>query len=193
MPSSYSVPSEKSHCALFVDYREKKLLTVVGEVSVKRAYYHDKECHSGFCPKDTSLDIVATSYSPGVRRLMSRVGAMRPFGLGQQDLYELADIRVNAKEVERISQMVGDQVEMFHHAQAETAMCDNVIPIKAVPRLYVSMDGTGVPVVKKETTDRRGKDGGQAKTREAKLGCIFTQTSLDQQGRPIRDEQSTSV
>ena len=187
-----TIPCEKGHSALFVDYREKKLLTIVGEVSVKRAYYYDKECHSGFCPKDTSLDIVATSYSPGVRRLMSRVGAMRPFGLGQQDLYELADIRINAKEVERISQLVGDQVEMFHHTQAEAAMLDNVIPIKAVPRLYISMDGTGVPVVKKETADRRGKDGGQAKTREAKLGCIFTQTSLDQEGRPIRDEQSTS-
>jgi len=64
--------------------------------------------------------------------------------------------------------------------------------MKSVPRLYVSMDGTGVPVVKKETTDRQGKNGDQAKTREAKLGCIFTQTTIDKDGRPIRDEQSTS-
>ena len=186
------IPCEQGHSAQFVDYREKKLLTVLGEVTVKRAYYHDKECHSGFCPKDTSLDIVATSYSPGVRRLISKVGAMRPFGLGHQDLQELAGILVNAKEVERVSQMVGDQVEVFHSAQAEAALSDKVIPIKAVPRLYVSMDGTGVPVVKRETADRRGKDGGQAKTREAKLGCIFTQTGLDKEGRPMRDEQSTS-
>lgn len=27
---------------------------------------------------------------------------------------------------------------------------------------------------------------------EAKLGCIFTQTSLNQQGRLVRDEQSIS-
>ena len=183
---------KQGHSAQFVDYREKKLLTVLGEVSITRAYYHDKECHSGFCPKDTSLDIVATSYSPGVRRLMSKVGAMRPFGLGHQDLQELAGIRVNAKEVERVSQMVGDQIEVFHGGQAEAALSGRVIPIKAVPRLYVSMDGTGVPVVKRETADRRGKDGGQAKTREAKLGCIFTQTGVDMKGRPIRDEQSTS-
>ncbi len=51
-------------------------------------------------------------------------------------------------------------------------MLDNVIPFKTAPRMYVSMDGTGVPVVKRKTADRRGKDGGQAKTREAKLGCI---------------------
>jgi hypothetical protein len=107
-------------------------------------------------------------------------------------LYDLADIRVTAKEVERQSHIVGDQIEQFHNGQAEAALSDKVIPIRAVPRMYVSMDGTGVPVVKSETADRRGKDGGQAKTREAKLGCIFTQTNLDKEGRPIRDEQSTS-
>jgi hypothetical protein len=187
-----TIPCEQGRTAQFVDYREKTLLTVLGEVTVKRSYYHDKEGHSGFCPKDDALDIVATSYSPGVRRLMSKVGAMRPFGLGHQDLYELADIRVTAKEVERQSHIVGGQIESFHSTQAEAALSGKVVPNKAVPRLYISMDGTGVPVVKKETTDRRGKDGGQAKTRESKLGCIFTQTGIDKDGRPIRDEQSTS-
>jgi len=45
------IPCEKGHTALFVEYREKKLLTVLGDVTVKRAYYHDKECHSGFWSK----------------------------------------------------------------------------------------------------------------------------------------------
>jgi len=183
---------DHGHTAKFEGYREKKLLTVLGEVTLKRAYYHDKACHVGFSPKDESLDIVGTGYSPGVRRLMSKVGAMRPFGLGHQDLHELAGIRVTAKEVERQSQVVGSQVESFQCMQAEASLSDNVIPIRSVPRMYISMDGTGVPVIKRETTERRGKDGGQAKTREAKLGCIFTQTGYDEKGRPVRDEQSTS-
>jgi hypothetical protein len=55
------------------------------------------------------------------------------------------------------------------------------------------MDGTGVPVVKKETAGRKGKSKyGEAKTRETKLGCVFTQTGLDQKGRPVRDDDSTS-
>ena len=53
------------------------------------------------------------------------------------------------------------------------------------------MDGTGVPVVKKETANRKGKNG-EAKTREAKLGCVFTQTTVDEKGYPVRDECSTS-
>ena len=55
------------------------------------------------------------------------------------------------------------------------------------------MDGTGVPVVKKETVDRKGKlDGLPAHTREAKLGCVFTQTAWDEEGFAIRDPDSTT-
>ena len=188
-----TIPCEKDHRYEFIEFRDKKLLTVLGSVTVTRAYYYDRECRSGHCPKDRVLDIEGTSYSSGVRRMMSKVGAYRPFGLGHEDLYELADIRVSAKEVERISQMVGDQAEAFHAAEADASLLDTVVPIRPVPRMYVCMDGTGVPVVKKETTGRQGKgEGGQAKTREAKLGCVFTQTSLDQAGRPVRDDESTS-
>jgi len=186
------IPCDNEHSAVFVDYREKRLLTILGEVTVKRAYYHDQKCHRGFCPKDDTLDISGTSYSPGVRRLMSTVGAMRPFDLGHNDLAILAGIRVNAKEVERQAHIVGTQVEKFHQKQANDALSNKTIPIKAVPRMYISMDGTGVPVVKSETAGRHGKEGGQAKTREAKLGCVFTQTGQDKEGRPLRDEHSTS-
>lgn len=188
-----TIPCEKGHQYEFIEFRYKKLLTVLGPVTVTRAYYYDRECRSGYCPKDRVLDIEGTSYSSVVRRMTSKVGAYRPFGLGHDDLYELADIRVSAKEVERISQTVGGQAEAFHAAEAKTSLSDNVIPIKPVPKMYVCMDGTGVPVVKKETAGRQGKgEDGQAKTREAKLGCVFTQTCVDQEGRPVRDDESTS-
>jgi hypothetical protein len=44
---------------------------------------------------------------------------------------------------------------------------------KPIPILYVQMDGTGVPVVKKETEGRKGKTNQPAGTREVKLGCAF--------------------
>jgi len=68
-----------------------------------------------------------------------------------------------------------------------------VIVGEPVPILYVQMDGTGVPAVKKETVGRQGKTEGQpAHTREAKLGCVFTQTKWDQEGYAIRDADSTT-
>lgn len=185
---------EKGHQYEFIEFRDKKLLTVLGPVMVKRAYYYDRACGSGYCPKDRALDIEGTSYSSGVRRMMGKVGAYRPFGLGHEDLRELADIRVNAKEVERVSQMVGGQAEAFHAVEAKTPLSGKVISRQVgIPKMYVCMDGTGVPVVKKETAGRKGKgEDGQAKTREAKLGCVFTQTCVNREGRPVRDDESTS-
>jgi hypothetical protein len=59
--------------------------------------------------------------------------------------------------------------------------------------VYIEMDGTGVPMVKAETEGRVGKIEGQpARTREVKLGCVFTQTTVDEQGRPLRDDASTT-
>jgi hypothetical protein len=177
----------------FIEYRDKTLLTVLGLITVRRAYYYDRKHRQGYCPKDHALDIAGTSYSSGVRRMIGKVGAYRPFGLGHEDLYELAGIRVNAKEVERVSQSVGDQAEAFHQAEAKSALSGNIVPLNPIPRMYVCMDGTGVPVVKKETAGRKGKgQDGQAKTREVKLGCVFTQTGVDQKGWPIRDEGSTT-
>ncbi len=63
---------------------------------------------------------------------------------------------------------------------------------KDTPILYIEMDGTGVPVTGAETAGRKGKAGGTARTREVKLGCVFTQTSCDDNGRALRDEDSTS-
>jgi hypothetical protein len=55
------------------------------------------------------------------------------------------------------------------------------------------MDGTGVPVVKKETVGRQGKkDDQRAHTREAKVGRALTQTTTDRDGYPIRDPDSTT-
>ena len=62
-----------------------------------------------------------------------------------------------------------------------------------VPILYVSYDGTGVPMVPHEVAGRKGEgEEGLAKTREVKLGCVFTQTDRDEAGFPVRDEGSTT-
>ena len=175
--------------AEFKEYRDKKLQTVLGEVTVRRAYYYDKVSRTGYCPKDRYLDIEGTSFSPGLRRIMGRVGACRSYELGKEDIKELAGISVNSKEIERISCEIGGAVEEFNKKE----LPDNVIPFNFSKMMYIGMDGTGVPVVKREPAGRMGKhEGGIAKTREAKLGCVFTQTGLNEDGYPVRDEASTS-
>ena len=58
----------------------------------------------------------------------------------------------------------------------------------AIPTLYVTLDGTGVPCVKKDVRGIRGKGvDGKAKTREVKVGVVGTYRRLDKKGRPVRD------
>ena len=107
----------------------------------------------------------------------------------------LADLEVTSKAVERIAESIGEDIAAREQQQIQRAVQLDLPMVvgKTVPILYVLMDGTGVPVVKKETEGRAGKTAGEpAHTREAKLGCVFTQTKWDAEGYPIRDPGSTT-
>jgi hypothetical protein len=107
----------------------------------------------------------------------------------------LADLEVTTKAVERTAEAIGGDIAQGEQREIQRAMQLDlpVVVGESVPILYVQMDGTGVPVVKKETVGRQGKTDGQpAHTREAKLGCVFTQTTWDEKGYPIRDLNSTT-
>jgi hypothetical protein len=188
-----AVKCAAGHEAVLVDYRRKRVTTVLGPIRIKRAYYYCAECRQGLVPQDVQLDIKSTSFSPGVRKMMGHVGGSRSFKGGRADLEALAGIKVQIKAVERVAERLGQEVEAFGQRERRLAVADNVVPLKKVPIFYVSFDGTGAPMVKRETAGRRGKgESGQAHTREVKLGCIFTQTRVDEEGRPQRDEASTS-
>jgi hypothetical protein len=176
-----------------LDYRIKEVTTVLSKVGMNRAYYHCQECQEGILPKDRDLDIENTSFSPGVRRMMARVGAKESFDDGRMDLEELAGVRVTAKEVGRVSEAIGAQIEGVDRRERTPVMEGKVIAlVPPIPILYIAIDGTGVPVVPSETEGRKGKQTEIAKTREAKRGAVFTQTTVDAKGHPVRDEASTT-
>jgi len=119
------------------------------------------------------------------------LGGQEPFALACEDLRELAGIEVSGKEVERISEEVGEEILAAEEEFRQEVFSGKVetLPFRQEGKVYIEVDGTGVPVVPRETAGRKGKGSdGKAHTREAKLGCVFTQTKFDAQGRPVRDE-----
>ncbi len=185
-------------CGQLAHYRElrsKPVHTVVGKVDVSRPYYLCRHCHAGQFPADQELDIVNTEFSPGVRRMQALVGQDASFDHGREQMKLLAGLEVTTKSVERVSESIGADIARREQAEIDRAVQLD-LPIlvgEPVPILYIQLDGTGVPVVKKETAGRKGKlDGLPAHTREAKLGCVFTQTKWDQEGYAIRDPDSTT-
>jgi len=183
-------------CGRKAHYRElrtKPVLTAVGPVAVSRPYYWCPDCHTGQSPADVELDIENTEFSPGVRRMQALVGQEAPFDQGREQMKVLADLEVTAKAVERAAEGIGAAIAQREPAEIPPALDLPAAAGEPIPILYVQMDGTGVPVVKKETLGRQGKVAGQpAHTREVKLGCVFTQTKWDQEGYPIRAPDSTT-
>jgi hypothetical protein len=132
-----------------------------------------------------------------VRRLLARAGSQTQFEQAAEDLHGYAGLTVEAREVERVAEAVGQQVEQWRAAEPEQilrAVRTTPLPAAAsLAKFYVSFDGTGVPMRAHELAGRRGKQrDGSARTREAKLGCVFTQVGLDRKGRPQRDPDSTT-
>jgi hypothetical protein len=183
------------HAAHYLELRSKPVLTVLGPAKVSRPYYLCAHCHTGQFPADVELDIENTEFSPGVRRMQAVVGQEAPFDHGRQQMKLLADLEVTTKAVERAAEAIGENIAACEQEEiARAVQLDLPIVMgEPIPILYVQMDGTGVPVVKKETVGRQGKTEGQpSHTREAKLGCVFTQTTWDEEGYPIRDPDSTT-
>jgi len=175
--------------------KSKELLSILGPVSYARSMFQCPACQATRYPGDEELDIVETTRSPGVRRMMARAGSQSPFKEGRDDLKIYAGLEVNAKDVERVAEGIGQQMEVWLSQEREEIMQqgESVVTEKTIPILYIGYDGTGVPMTQEELKGRKGKQGdGSAKTREAKLGCVFTQTTTDAKGFPVRDPDSTS-
>ena len=171
------------------------MLTALGPVEFERDYYLCPHCHRGQCPRDRELDVEGTEFSPGVRRMMAAVGSEASFQQSREQLELLAGLEVTAKAVERQTEAIGADIEAGEQREIHRAKQLDLPEVcaPAARVLYVLMDGTGVPVTQKEREGRASKTEGQpARTREVKLGCIFTQTSTDKDGWPIRDPDSTS-
>jgi hypothetical protein len=185
------------HQAVLTGYRAKTIDTVVGPVTVRRAWYHCAACGHGLAPRDAELGCAQASMSPGLTKMTARAAAAVPFAKAAGLLAELAGIGLTVKRVERSAEAAGAAAAAAISAQTDAICARQLIPVPpAAPlpdMLYIAVDGTGVPMVPAATRDRAGKaEDGRARTREVKLACLFTQTTLDEDGFPVRDPGSSS-
>jgi len=175
--------------------KSKPFLSIMGWVSYRRSMFRCPSCKATRYPGDEALDIVGTSRSPGLRRMIARAGSRSTFKDARDDLKVYAGVEVSAKDAERVAEAVGEDMERWAARERETLIMQEppLRPKGSIPVLYISYDGTGVPMVAAALQDRKGKQpDGSSVTREAKLGCVFMQTATDEKNRPIRDPVSTS-
>ena len=157
-----------------------------GTFELQRTYFHQPDKNLGHYPADAALGL-EVGYTPGLARLLCLEGADEStYAKAERHLEQTGGIQVSARQIQRVVQRVGSAAQRWQERPAQAGPCD-------APILYVSADGTGVPMVPEELKGRRGKQAdGTAKTRQAYLGCVFTQHRVDEEGHPVRDWDSTT-
>ena len=190
--SDWSGPHRPCPCGAAARYAgrsAKTFATLLGPLSLQRAYYHCGACGHGCFPRDRSLGLDGGSLSPGLLRLSGLTASLVSFAESSELLAQLAGVPVDAKRVERAAEALGRAIDAAE--QAGEAFASEP---PAAPTMYLGIDGTGVPVRPSETAGRAGKQAdGSAKTREAKLVTAWTAESRHPQtGRPQRDPGSVS-
>ena len=157
-----------------------------GSFELERDYYYHAGKKQGHYPADAALGL-ETGHTPALARLICLEGADETsYQKAEQHLEETGGIHVSARQIQRLVQRVGAAAQQWQEREAQPAGT-------AVPIMYVSADGTGVPMRQEELAGRVGQQpDGTAKTRLAYLGCVFTQHQTDEKGHPVRDYGSTT-
>ena len=162
---------------------------IFGCFALSRDYYYQPLKDQGHYPANDALGL-EVSYTPALTKLLCLEGADEQTYLkAERHLLQTGGITVSARQIQRVVQRVGTDAQQWQERAAESSECQR----SEAPILYVSADGTGIPMVPEELAGRKGKQtDGKAKTRQAYLGCVFTQHRVDEKGRPVRDWDSTS-
>jgi hypothetical protein len=191
------VPCQEGHRVRRVGVRTRTIRTALGPVSLERAWWHCSTCHAGFAPLEARYGIGPAGTSPGFDKVLALAGTEHPYRASASLITELTGIVLaSASEVARTTRRVG--VAARDRANAETAAIKTgaVVPLMPGPAPdvgYLLIDGTGAPMVPRETEGRPGKyPDGRARTREVKIGCLFTQATATPGGEPARDPGSVS-
>jgi hypothetical protein len=190
------VPCGNGHEAEFIAYRDKAIDTVLGPVTLSRAWYHCAACGHGFAPRDVELGVAGESMSAGLRAMNDTAAAAGPFAKAAGLLADLAGVALTVKRVERAAEASGAAQAAAVRGRSALITSRKLEPLPPSPvpdMLYGAVDGTGVTMTANETAGRAGKgEDGRARTREVKLAVFFTQDEIDDDGRPVRDRGSSS-
>ena len=166
-----------------------ELKGIFGSYPLGRDYYYHPGKRQGHYPADAALGLDG-SHTPALARLACLEAAdADSYQKAEEHLRETGGIDLQARRIERLMQQVGAPAQQWQEREALRPEPES----KAVSVLYVSADATGVPMRKEALRGRAGKDPqAGAKTRMPYLGCVFTQQKTDEEGRPMRDHESTT-
>ena len=95
------------HQAEFVSCLPKTVDTVLGPVTVNRAWYHCAACGHGLAPRDAELGVAGETMSPGLAKMAARAAEAVPFIRGAGLAGALAGIQLTGRRLGRHAEADG--------------------------------------------------------------------------------------
>ena len=175
VPDDHTRPGESCHAG-----RVNTVSSIFGPLTLRRNYYSRRDREGGRAPLDESLGVVE-GCTPGLARLMCRAGALEAYEDASQSLEIYCGLTIEGRRIQRLIQRLGPEFAQWTGSQPAPKS------LPAGTLFYVEADGTGIPVRREETLGREGKgEDAQAKTREIKLGVVFTQASPENRSAKVK-------
>lgn len=136
--------------AYFERYETRTVLTHLGRIEVRRAYYWNAQAQQGVIPLDVRWQLDSRAPSPTLRRSLAMLGAEVPFARGAKLLEQIGLVEVNDKRVLESSEAMGHTLAQARQQAAEQVAFEPdakyperpwVYPCERRGTLYILMDG----------------------------------------------------
>ncbi len=171
--SGYVGPQTVCACgrpARYVTLNQRLLVTLNGERTFRRAYYHCAACGQGFCPLDGRFQLGRGEQSVGVRALAARFNSYVSERKAAVELELVTGIRLSPRSLQRAGVAVGAALAAAWAERERQVFAHQVAPPTRRPwQLHLAMDGVHVLIgrdwreAKVGEVYRRGADGGVAR------------------------------
>lgn len=150
--------------------REGELLTLLGRVSYKRAYYLCPQCHQGTYPLDERLGLRPGQMSAELESLLGMTGALMTFAKGAELFERLTLVEVSPQSMDTATEIMGEEVvrqekEWKQASEDGLAVRGQELAPKE-GRLYGTLDATKVHTHEREAEEDEG-------WRDLKVGAWF--------------------
>lgn len=183
------------HEQRLVGQRDKQVLTLLGPITLRRAYYQcldpaqehegQRPCTHGEAPADAVWGVEQRRTSAGVQEAVSYLGASLTLEETAAAFSRLFPLRMSARQALALMQPVGEALATLEHEQVEALWeeaAQKHTPVASLPpapqqdleRLYIELDGVmarlrrGSVPMEHEEQQRSGDV-----YREIKVGAVF--------------------
>jgi hypothetical protein len=168
------------HCRESADckgFRPRKIVSLLGPISIERHYYHCPHCHQGNSPLDAMLGLQHHDLTPAADEVVCLAGIEDSFGIGATKILErMSGLRRSESSVQRTTEAAGERVAEAEHAGETFGPLTPWNWHKDVEGKrvgYVSVDATGVGV--------QGPGGKKTEGKMAYVGMVYNPVPEDRE------------